>query len=87
MNSTVKIVGGFLLGAAIGTGIGILVAPDSGKQTRKLLAKKSKDLAKQASDVVTDYISNVKGEYKDKVDTYAKYGKATLDKTKENVNA
>ena len=41
---------GLLIGAAIGAGIGILTAPQSGEETRQDIAKK----AKEAGDVVRD---------------------------------
>ncbi|MBA4145649.1 MAG: hypothetical protein C0523_07800, partial [Cytophaga sp.] len=48
MNSTLKVVGGVLLGAAIGAGIGLLVAPSSGKRNRDFITKKSKKYSRQA---------------------------------------
>ena len=41
---------GLLIGAAIGAGIGILTAPQSGEETRQDIAKK----AKEAGDIVRD---------------------------------
>ncbi len=39
-----KIIVGLLAGAAVGVLAGILLAPDSGKETRKKLSKKGKDI-------------------------------------------
>ena len=42
-----KGLGKFVLGAAIGAGIGLLFAPRSGKETRKILKDKMDDLVKR----------------------------------------
>ncbi len=39
-----KLVTGIIIGAAVGAALGILFAPDSGKETRKKIAKKGTDL-------------------------------------------
>lgn len=43
--------GKFVLGAAIGAGIGLLFAPRSGKETRKILKEKMDDLVKKAKEL------------------------------------
>jgi len=47
MNSTVKIVTGFLLGSITGLIAGLLVAPTTGKKARNRIGKKSKKLARK----------------------------------------
>ncbi len=47
MNTTGKIITGFLTGTLLGLVAGLLVAPATGKKTRKDIQKKSKKLAKQ----------------------------------------
>jgi gas vesicle protein len=51
-------VGGYLaafaIGALIGTGVALLYAPRSGKQTRELLVKKGRALKGQATDAIED---------------------------------
>lgn len=47
MNTTGKIVLGFLLGTAIGTVTGLLLAPTTGYRTRKNINKKAKKYVKQ----------------------------------------
>jgi gas vesicle protein len=42
----------FAVGALIGAGIALLYAPQSGKDTRKLLSKKAKALKDKAQDTV-----------------------------------
>jgi gas vesicle protein len=62
-------VGGYLaafaIGALVGTGVALLYAPRSGKETRELLAKKGRDLKGKASDAledVTDFVHGKKAE-------------------------
>jgi gas vesicle protein len=47
MNTTAKIIIGFIIGAALGSVTGLLMAPTSGKTARKNLNKKAKKLVKQ----------------------------------------
>lgn len=47
---------GFLSGAAIGAGLALLFAPQSGKETRAKIA----DVASDAKDKITDLIDDVK---------------------------
>lgn len=53
-DNTGNVIGALLLGAAIGAALGLLLAPDTGANTRKRLAHK-------ASDLVNDLIAKVKG--------------------------
>ncbi len=42
MNTTAKVLGGFLLGAALGTATGLLISPASGRKNRKMLKRQSR---------------------------------------------
>ena len=59
-------VGGYLaafaIGALVGTGVALLYAPRSGKETRELLAKKGRELKGQASDALDDAKDFVQGK-------------------------
>ncbi|MGA2221371.1 MAG: YtxH domain-containing protein [Verrucomicrobiia bacterium] len=59
-------VGGYLaafaIGALVGTGIALLYAPRSGKETRELLAKKGRELKGKASDALDDAKDFVQGK-------------------------
>jgi len=46
-----KGLGKFVLGAMVGAGLGILFAPRSGKETRKILKEKMDDLVKKAKEL------------------------------------
>lgn len=52
MNTTMKILAGFLVGTMLGAITGLLLAPATGKRTRKNIEKKSKKLAKQVAGYV-----------------------------------
>jgi gas vesicle protein len=55
----------FAIGAAIGTGVALLYAPRSGKETRELIAKKGLDLKGQAADALDnakDFVQGKKAE-------------------------
>lgn len=45
-----KFITGFIVGGAIGAIAGILLAPKSGEETRKMLADQAKDVARRADE-------------------------------------
>ncbi len=70
--------GKFVVGAAIGAGLGILFAPKKGSETRKELKVKMGELIEQIKSIDTD---EVKEEFLAKVEEI-KYELADLDKEK-----
>jgi gas vesicle protein len=68
----------FAVGALIGAGIALLYAPQSGKDTRKLLAKKAKALKDKAQDTVESAQEFIHDRKADLV--------ATIDSGREAVN-
>lgn len=50
-----KVVLGVMAGVAMGTALGMLVAPDKGSKTRKKLVKKGNDLAGKTEDRVNEF--------------------------------
>jgi gas vesicle protein len=46
-------IGGMMIGSAVGTVIGLLVAPRTGKETRKVLKKSANALPELAEDIST----------------------------------
>ena len=59
-------VGGYLaafaIGALVGTGVALLYAPRSGKETRELIAKKGRELKGKATDALDDAKDFVEGK-------------------------
>lgn len=87
MNSTGKTIGGFIIGAAVGAAAGILLAPHSGRKTRKRIAAESRRMTNQLSDVMSQSLDSAKEAYNKKLDDYARNGKTTIDSLKEKVKA
>ncbi|BAZ46607.1 hypothetical protein NIES4102_36430 [Chondrocystis sp. NIES-4102] len=52
-NSTGMFIGGLMLGSAIGTAVGLLIAPRPGRETRKVLRKSADALPEIAEDLST----------------------------------
>lgn len=71
-------VGKFLLGAAVGAGLGILFAPKAGSETRRDLKKKIDELAKKVKEID---VEDVKDQLQDKI-AEIKEELADLDKEK-----
>lgn len=51
MNSTTKFLLGFIAGALSGATIGLLLAPDKGDETRKLIAEKFDEYAQKGKEL------------------------------------
>ncbi len=70
-NNTGKIVTALLLGAAVGSVLGVLFAPDKGSETRRKIAAKGEDLSNAFRDQFDEFLDEVKQEaslFKDKAD-------------------
>jgi len=70
---------GILVGLAVGAVIGILLAPESGKDTRDRISSESDSFFKGLQDQLSAGLENIKSQYDDFVDSAA-------DKTKDAVN-
>ena len=66
VNNESNHVGGYLaafaIGALIGTGVALLYAPRSGKETRELLATKGRELKGKATDALDDAKDFIEGK-------------------------
>lgn len=58
--SSATFISGLLIGAAIGTATGLLIAPTSGNQTRRKILSRSRAYSQQAIDAVRQYLDNIK---------------------------
>jgi gas vesicle protein len=75
----------FVMGAAIGAGIALLYAPQSGKETRKMLAKKGKQLKNQATDAI-ESAKEVVVEGKNRIVGLIHNGEVAVNKAKSKLH-
>ncbi len=80
MNTSLKVLAGFAIGAITGAAVGILTAPDSGERTRKKLKKDAQRFAEDVSDSALKKFSEVKNEINDKLDEVLEKGKLQVEK-------
>lgn len=64
-NQTGSILGGFILGALVGAGIALLLAPASGEETRGMLMDKSRSLKEGAKSKLDDLKDGAKTKLDD----------------------
>ncbi|WP_420149483.1 YtxH domain-containing protein [Spirosoma sp.] len=69
---------GVLVGLAVGAVVGILLAPESGKKTRKRISSESDSFFKDLQDQLQTGLDSIKSQYNDYVD-------AATDKTQDLV--
>jgi gas vesicle protein len=69
----------FLLGGIVGAGLALLLAPQSGEETRK----KIRDFADDVKDRTTDYVEKTK----DKISSYVDDGKGLYEQKKSIVKS
>ena len=67
MKNSIKVLGGFLAGATIGSITAILLAPGSGKDTRKKIADGSKKLTDDVKQSFSKSLDSLKETYDKKV--------------------
>ncbi len=59
-SNAMSVVAGLLIGGLVGAGVMLLLAPQSGKQTRAQIQQKSTELRDQASEAVDDAVAQVR---------------------------
>jgi gas vesicle protein len=58
-----NLIGGILLGAAVGAVLGVLFAPDKGSETRRKISAKGSDLTNGMKEKFNSFLDGVKTEY------------------------
>lgn len=80
MEKQKSLIGGVLLGSVIGVIAGLLLAPQSGVQTRKKISKKASDMKDDFIDAVSESIKSLKDRFNGKVDEMTRRTKEDADK-------
>ena len=70
--------GNFLLGLGVGLGIGLLFAPKSGEETRRLLRERADDGA--------DFLKQQAAEMRENADGLVEKGRDALNRQRDSVN-
>ncbi|HPI79298.1 MAG: YtxH domain-containing protein [Cyclobacteriaceae bacterium] len=85
MNTKTKVLGGFLIGAALGAATGLMLAPRSGKKTRKKLKAGSQRLANELIEKANESLDSMKEAYNKKIEEYTRNGKSRIDHFTESI--
>jgi gas vesicle protein len=80
-----RVIGGLLVGVAIGAAAGLLMAPYSGAKTRRKLVRGGMKVKKNVIDYVENSIDGLRSQFNDKIDTIARRGKETINGAAEKV--
>lgn len=80
-NQTGAILGGFIIGAVVGAGVALLLAPQSGEETRGMLMDKSRSLKEGAKSKLDDLKEGAKSKMEDLKDG----AKSKLDDVKQTL--
>lgn len=76
-NGAGKFVGGFLIGSAVGTVLGLLFAPKTGKETRRLLRK--------SADAIPEIAEEISSNVQYQADRFSEQAGKTIDSTMERM--
>jgi gas vesicle protein len=71
--------GSLLLGLAVGAGLALLLAPQSGEETRRAIARRARRASEAAQDFVEDVSGTVAGKFQDVRASVEERIEATLD--------
>ncbi|MEQ8364899.1 MAG: YtxH domain-containing protein [Cyclobacteriaceae bacterium] len=85
MNTKTKVIGGFIIGAALGAASGLMLAPSSGRKTRKKLKADSRRLANELIEKANESLDSAKKTYNKKIEEYTKNGKSSIDHLTESI--
>ena len=88
--SNSKTVLGFLAGAAVGSILGILFAPDKGTETRKKISETGNDVTDSLKSKFNDFIDGIKDAYqgvKDDAEDLADEGTSKVNTFKNEVKS
>ena len=87
MKAGFKVIAGFLTGAVAGSILGILLAPASGKKTRKLISHKVKDIEEDVELVTKRGLRHAKDAVIDRIEDVVEAGKGKYNSLKAQVTS
>jgi gas vesicle protein len=76
-------IGSFIIGLALGAGVALLLAPQSGEETRRAVARR----ARRAQEAAQDFVEDVSGTVADKFNQVRASVEERIDATFEAVDA
>jgi gas vesicle protein len=76
-------IGSFIVGLALGAGVALLLAPQSGEETRRVIAKR----ARRAQEAAQDFVEDVSGTVADKFQEVRASVEERIEATLEAVDA
>jgi gas vesicle protein len=82
MNTALKVLSGFIAGAAIGTIAGIIIAPDKGRNTLKKIKEESKYLSDEIVGSLSNSLHKLTHAYGDKAERGKEYENGKLERSK-----
>jgi len=85
--STGKVVLGILAGMAGGALLGILFAPDKGKETRRKVSKKGTDYTDSVKEKINDFLETISGKFEKVKDDVTEFAEQVQSKKAEMKNA
>ena len=85
MKTGLKVTAGFVAGATTGALLGLLFAPNSGKKTRKLVAREVRDVEEELERSAQKKLRKAKETLTDKVDELTEAGKEAIGSLKKNL--
>ncbi|MEW6570278.1 MAG: YtxH domain-containing protein [Nitrospirota bacterium] len=83
-----RVAGAFLLGGLLGAVVALLYAPQSGKETRKDIARTAKRVKKETVDLIEDTVEGIQdfaGDIKDRVTDIIERGVELSDTAKKEI--
>lgn len=81
--STGKVLLGVVAGLAAGAVLGILFAPEKGSDTRRLIKRKSEDLADELKDKFDDFLETVSEKFEKVKDEVSDIAERTMGKASD----
>jgi gas vesicle protein len=82
-NDTYKILAGFLIGAMGGLLTGLMIAPESGKNTRKKILEEAESLRDDLLTKAEEQYEHTKKKLSEKIDELAEVGRNSINDLKD----